>query len=154
MEVITINFNSSEEKVAKLLEIKEEVKRQEEGWEKEKAKYDELIEEQQKEMEDMESAYNKLNIRIKESSEEYEAISIRNVQLEGELEALGREIRRKEEESSKMESDMRLYEYKFDTMNEKCQEQGQKIKEQEEKIIQLSIEVATKKETKKEEAKI
>ena len=79
MEVITINFNASEEKVVKLLEIKEEVKRQEEGWEKEKAKYDELIEEQQKEMEDMESAYEKLSIRIKESSEEYEAVSIRNV---------------------------------------------------------------------------
>ena len=53
-----------------------------------------------------------------------------------------------------MESDMRLCEYKFGTMNEKCQEQGQKIKEQEEKIIQLSIELATKKEAKKEEVKI
>ena len=49
---------------------------------------------------------------------------------------------------------MRLYEYKFDTMNEKCQEYGQKIKEQEEKIIQLSVEAATKREMKKEEAKI
>ena len=49
-------------------------------------------------MEEMENAYNKLNIKIKQSSEEYETISIRNVQLEGEIEKLDREIRRKDEE--------------------------------------------------------
>ena len=49
-------------------------------------------------MEEMENAYNKLSTKIKQSSGEYETTSIRNVQLEGEIEKLDREIRRKDEE--------------------------------------------------------
>ena len=84
--------------------------------EKEKSKHEKLVKEKEKQIKEIKSTSTDAQFRVKEGQDKSRVLGIKIGQLAAEISKLNLESRRKGEEMKKLQSDVRLWEYKFQTV--------------------------------------